>query len=242
MSTVRMTGNLGALEAANLLAADKPTWSLCPDTDAGPTGSGSGVSVAGALKTLVAVQIRTPTNGVPRRQVKVTLPVFDAATTYTVNVNGSSYAASGASRAAVLEAITTALNSGSTVAQAQNLDEDEDTFTDAILITGITTDDYYIVPSASAGTGTILAVGDPSSATARVWGLAKASIAGGSVRPASWMLLGTLFPDGRGLTSLYDTGNFERVHVEIVGAKNFNDGTITLLDGVAWVGPTLLGS
>lgn len=243
MSNVRKTGNAGALEAANLLAGDKPTWTLNSNTSAGPTSVGSGVSVAGSLKAQVAIQLRTPTDFAPRRVGRVTIPVFDAATTYTVSINGTGYFASGANRAVVLEAITLALNSGATAAQAENLDEDNDGFTDAIRITGVSVVDYYMGVSAAAGTGTIVLEGDPSSATVRVYGLPRVSAdITSTVRPLSWMLLTILYPDGNGLVDTIDTDGLERIHVWVEAAKNFSDGTITLRDPKVWVGPTLLGS
>jgi hypothetical protein len=242
MSTVRATGNEGALQAANLLAGDKPTWTLNSGTTAGPTSVGSGVSVAGSLKAQVALQLRTPTDFAPRRVCKVTIPVFDALSTYTVGISGNNYSGNEASRAAALEAITTALNAGATLAQAENLDEDSDGFTDAILITGTSVTGYYITSQVSGGSGTILVEGDPANATARVYGLPRASAnTQSSVRPLSWMLIAILYPEGNGLCDTIDTDGLERVHVWIEAAKDFSDGTITLRAPKAWIGPTLLG-
>lgn len=246
MSTERKTGNAGAIEAANLLAGDKPTWSKPTDTTAGPSGPASGVSVLGALKTRVVVQLRRESSDTaPRRWARITFPIFDAATTYAIEINGDAYSTSQATLAALLSTLVAAINVGKAgVCTATPADANDDETNDSIDIVGDIDADFAVVAGKSGGTGTIAAEVDASTAAVTVWGRPKANqdLTAPTVRPTSWVVLGTAAAPSGGYTELFDTAGIDRVAVAVVGAKNGSDGTVTVRQPDVWVGPHLLGS
>jgi len=175
-----------------------------------PASAASGVYLQGSSKCLVYVALR---ENVARRTARVSI-TFDAATTYTVTVNGSaSTGATGANLAAALADLVTKANALAGVTAIQDPAD-----ATKVLITGDAEADFYIDVSVSGGAGTIACVADASSCGVRFFGTPGGIIKTGStgnengwVQPpnAAWTLT------YRGFLERADCAGFGRGYLEL---------------------------
>lgn len=243
-----MGANADAIQRANRLAADVPRWVVQSSTTSPPSGSSSGVALGASVRTWLAVQLREAGSDTTMyRRARVTIPVWDAATTYTVSVSGNSASNSGAaSKVAALTALAASITSAASgVVTATAVDTDDDGSVDTILIVGDTAANWYMdVLSASGGTGTIAGVIDASSATLRICGRPKVSgDSTSAVRPSGWIQMDTASPDFAGHLAVYDTSGCDRMHVTCTPAKHASDAAaLTIRDPDVWIGPSIVES
>ncbi len=245
-------------ERANLLAilsvGDTPEWHEQVDGggdaeyDGPPDNSAAGVDLDGAVKTLVFVQLRRE---VHRRTVYIRPGTFDAATTYTAIIGGTSVGSTGASLALLLADIASDINANGTTSllvSATVVDTDGDDVNDAVRLVGLAEADYSIDVSVAAGTGTITAEADPSSCTARLYATGAGPNAPGrlpvdpeSNDPGVWLYInGQLYTVGyRGLAERFDTPGLGRLYVELDSvAGHASDGaSLVSYTPHVWIGP-----
>ena len=170
---------MGAFETANELAilagARSPTWAVPNDSDgtavtlptttakwsAVPSSPNAGLALGNVLVCGIDVTMR---ENAAYRTVRVTIGVFDAATTYTVTIAGNAANASAANLAALLVALTSAIHALAGVTAAADPDD-----ATKIRIIGDTSADYTAASSVAGGTGTISLVADPTDAVTTFW-------------------------------------------------------------------------
>lgn len=252
---------------AELSACLRPSWSPLTEADItdAPNSAADGVSLADNTSpaSRVAIALR---EDVWRRTARVTVDTRDAATNYTVTVDGTAIATTSgafASDDAILVEIKAKVDADATVGQAAAtpvvdsylIDADGATTVGtagggtaavALIIIGESQADYSIAVSAG-GTGVLACKADPSTATAYVY--VTASGVGGSGsgdKPATtdWFLVddGTKSVTFRGLALNVTTGGWDRLYVELgsVAGDGADGGTVTYLDSnspTVWVGP-----
>jgi|SRR5690625_2057700 len=203
MSIFQTLNRLGILSVGR-----RPEWQRQLVTAGPPASPSAGVALSGAVKTLVFVSLRED----PRYHVaKIKITTFDAATDYTITVDGASYTETGDTAPEVtLEALAAAI--GFERAEAM-----EDTLT-------VRADESVSV-SASGGAGEIEIVSqEATSATARVWLYASG--------PGRWVLAneGAFDVEAGGITERLSTAGFDRLYVEVE-----TDGEVTV-----YVGPGVM--
>lgn len=224
-----------------------------------PAAANAGIDLQDTVKGLVAVYTREE---VHRRTARYTVPIHDAATTYSVSIGGTvvNHVAGGDTRAdqALRGLLVSMLASGpittlvsAIVVNAAGVDVTSTAFdgTDsatitatsatAILIRGIAEDDYTIDKLVAGGTGTSAVVADPISCSMRIY--ATRNVSAGA---AQWLLIndGKEFIDRRGWTERLTINGYRRLYVEIYDCAATGDGTtITYAPGV-FLGPALLES
>ncbi len=251
---------MGLNETANLLAvlagARRPVWTPPGDNGNDTTGytgapqvAGAGVEILdnasdsrGVLAVGVYVAMR---EDVHRRTFRITIPVFDAASTYTVTINGA--ATSGASQATItllLAELVTDINTAAAATITAIADPDAPTTT--VLVTGDAEADYTIGVSVAAGTGTILATADPTSATIRAFTTLAGTMSDGSALPTNWCLVPEFeyTADYRGYRDTFQPPGCGRFYVELDDLTGTGDvagasGTITYAPTVL-IGPCVV--
>lgn len=103
------------------------------------------------------------------RTVRVSFPIFDAATTYETTVNGNLYSDSDTTKALVIAGLASAISAGEADVTAVVDPNDSE----KLLITGDIYADFTIVLGTTGGTGTISMVADATTVTFQFWALAK---------------------------------------------------------------------
>lgn len=227
-----------------LSAGASPSWTSIDDEanyTGYPAAADAGVYLNGALKTLVAVDMR---EAVHRRTARVTIPTYDGAADYTVTINATAITVAAAAHATLnelIDALATAINASGAI-NALVTASDEDNAGTTLLIVGDVDADFTIDATAT-GTGTVAIVADPDTASVRIWGSLKA--ASGETAPSGWRLVNdaTFAIDERGFLERFDTAGFDRLYVELASVDGTGDGdsdatlTITYVPTVR-VGPT----
>lgn len=228
---------LGELSIATI-----PEWvdqdAAASDYTGAPSSASDGVYLQGSPKCLIYVALR---ENIAYRTARVTV-TFDAASTYTVTVNGvASAGATGASLAALLADLVTKTAALTGVAAVADPDDPLDT----VLVTGDAEADYSIAVSVAGGAGTIACVADASSCGVRAYftpgGLIKEGSTGNEdgwvyVPNAAWTL------DYRGMMERADCAGFGRGYVELHTIDGHaSDGvTVTYRVQRVMVGPAVL--
>lgn len=203
MSIFQTLNRLGILSVGR-----RPEWQRQLETEGPPAGPSAGIALSGAVKTLVFVSLRED----PRfHAAKIKITSFDAATDYTITVDGTDYTEAGDTAPEVtLEALASAI--GFDRAEAM-----EDTLT-------VRADETVSV-SADGGTGDIEIVEEEAtSADVQVWLYAA--------RLGRWVLAneGAFDVETGGVTERLSTAGFDRIYVQVDA-----DGT-----AVAYVGPGVM--
>lgn len=213
---------MGLFETLNRLGVlsvgRQPEWQKQTATSGPPTTAGSGVSIAGSVKTLVSLSLR---EDVAFHTARISL-TYEAGTDYLVEIGAASVTVTAdTDLETTLQAIADAINiDGAASAIVLATVEDGE-----VVLRGRTGDAFELVTSIAAGAGTITHTTDATEATAYVYLLAGGL---GSAKPAAWTLArnGVLDADVRGLTERLDTAGFDRMYVEVVA-----DGACTVAIG-----------
>ena len=190
----------------------------------------------------VAVAMR---ESVHRRTFRVTIPVFDAASTYTVTVGGvGSGGAIQATIALLLAELVTDINAaaGGTVTAIA----DPDAPLTTVLVTGDAEADYTIGVSRAGGAGTILATADPTAAVLRAYTTLGGTMEDSSAVPVDWRLVpGFEYTvDYRGYDDTFAPAGRSRFYAELDDLVGTGDvagagGTITYAPTVL-IGPCVV--
>ena len=249
---------MGAFETASqdaiLAAGRNAEWTAQPTYTGRPANIGAGGDMKDTINALVKIDLR---ENIAFRTVRVTSDTFDAASTYTVTINGTVHtSATPATLDAMVEAIEAAINGGAQAANVTALSVDAAGVDDpgnntTVLITGDNEDDYTLNVGVSGGAGTIDADADPSSATARLYGLDGPQTTAATARPNKWTDIRwpktdtiDLPVDNRGYTERLDVASVQRMYVELADVVGAFDGiptgsaTITYVPIVTW-GPSI---
>lgn len=172
------------------------------------------------------------------RVAYVSVPVFDASTTYRVIINGTTYTTTPkASLELVLADIVSqadALDGITAAAAPAGTDAGGRTHTNAVRIVGARS----INVSASSGTGTIAVVADAVAARVQLYALQTARL--GSTAPRAWVAYGDpidVGPDGH--TTLVRVGGLERLAARVWTSKDVADGLAITTTALITLGPAL---
>ncbi|MFU8802634.1 MAG: hypothetical protein ACNA8W_02385 [Bradymonadaceae bacterium] len=210
---------MGAFELLNRLGilsiGRRPEWKT-PASTGIPTSPTAGVSIAGAVKTMVWLECREELH---RRTARVTI-TNDAATTYTVTIGGNAVATGGeatleATIDAMVEDINTDVDAGALVVASREGAGDDS----VLLLRGAGSADYTLTVGAETGSGTIDFTADAT--TAEVWVYLYADGIGD--KPEGWAIakdghwgdIGDEI-DFRGITERLETAGYSRCAVEVV--------------------------
>lgn len=241
-------------ETANRLAVlngnEDPNWSEQTTHTNAPTSASSGINVQAAQVATVAISLRK--EDVTKRTVYVQI-TFDAATTYTTNIDGNAVATVGnTSELQTLTDIRDDINADTPagagdVVTASLVDLDGDGTDDAVKLVGKAEADYTFVISVAAGAGTIVGVQcDPENAKARVWRFADAVTS--TAKPPTWRTIPVdvaKLPafnalDYRGVEETFNAGGASRFYVETYDLTASADtGTIAYTTRVD-IGPGII--
>lgn len=227
MTILPVRSPVGLFETVNRLATlvvgRRPEWTTQPTLTAPPDAPTAGVPLLDRARCLVSVALR---EAPARRTARVRITAADAATTYTITVDGHAVPITGESDVEdVASALKTALEADVDVAALVTVSiESTGGVADTLVLRGISADDYTITAAAASGTGTLTLVADATTVTVRVWGLAR-----GAGAPAWTMLRGGDWGelDARGVIERLDCAGLERVAVQLVDA----DGAVTVAIG-----------
>jgi hypothetical protein len=205
-----------------LQAGRRPEWVAQVDAaqpnGAPVPGSGVGQFLKDALKTLIKVSPREETY---RRTGRITLPVFDLATTYTVDIDGNPVpVAAVVDLPTTIAAIVADINAdvgpgaGDVVLASPEESGGVGTGVDTVLLQGLAEADYIVTLSAAGGAGTIAAVLDYASTKARIWFAGKQvnALIGSDYLLANGASYDV---DRRGFIERFDTGGLDRAYVEL---------------------------
>jgi len=219
-------------EEANKLAVlngiEDVNWAEQTAWTGAPTGGSVGISVLASQVAMLALSMRR--YDVSKRTCFVQI-TYDAATTYTVNVDGNSVGT--AANASLLQTLTDirdniiADNPGAfDVVTATLADLDGDGINDAVKLVGKAEADYSLVISVAGGAGTVTAVADPTDGSYRLF-RAPTGISSAAV-PPSWRLVEEGDLRYQGKAENYNVGGTERLYVEYHSLGGLGDsGTIT---------------
>lgn len=209
-----------------------------------PTLANSGVYLENSLVAMICVKMRRDAH---RRTARVTIPNANlAATTYTVNINGTAHnvAPAFADRAAIIAALVSSINGGAqaSVVTASAADEDSGVAgNDTLLIVGDVEADFTISVAVAGGDGTIAAKADPSVATLRVWSYPKGSEAAAYPNPDAWETPygGTYTLDYRGFLERFPVAGVSRFYVELASVDTVGDGSEVTYQPEILIGPCI---
>ena len=247
MSTITQNVNI----IGELSACRRPSWTrlVTEDFTGAPDTADDGVSLASnkspASRIMIAMREQ-----VWRRTARVTVTTRDAATNYTVTVNGSAIATTSgafATNDAILVELKAKITADAVVGQAAATPIVDSYLIDsngattvgtsgggnaavALIVVGEAQADYYIDVSAG-GTGVLACKADPSTATAYVYvtaaGVAE-SVASDLPGTTDWALIddGSKSVTYRGLALNLTTGGWERLYVELASVDGHaSDGS-----------------
>jgi hypothetical protein len=220
---------MGVFETLNRLGVlsigRRPEWKV-PASTGIPTTATAGVSIAGAVKTTLWVACREELH---RRTVRIAVGVYDAATTYQVDISTFNVTAvAEGSIEATVDDLVSKLNADVDISALIVATREGSGADSVLVIRGLSQADYTAAVSATSGTGTIsITQADTTSADVRVFLYAD----GTGERPEGWVQAREGFfqtVDYRGLTERLDTAGFSRMAVEVVA-----DGAVTVRIGPA---------
>lgn len=250
--------------AAVLSTGQNPLWTLQTDgitTDAAYTGAppsaAAGVLVAASVTATWQVQLRPRSTatlgagGVDGRRVVLTVDVVDDSADYSVTLDGTgvTYSATGGDTALdILTGLQAAIIGDGTLNALVSTALDSDT--PALTLTGRGEADYTIA-LATTGTGALLGVADPTSASMRFWGYGVGGPGNNTQRGygQQWTLIGGVTgvtPTWRGWTDILAVNSNGRAWIELYDVTGAGDSAaspnaITYAARVVW-GPAQLGS
>ncbi len=204
-----------------LLTGRRPQWTVQVDTGGYPNGipavaAAIGVNIVDSPKTQIAIKVREFTHA---RSVRLTLPIFDLASTYAVDLDTTGTIATAAvtdlptTLTAIAAAITADVAGLGAIVTATANDSSGDGVVDNVLLTGKAEADYVVNDvSVAGGTGTIVATVDRNSTDFRVFSLGKDPNG-----PGVYLLLngGTYRAEIRGYQDRFDSAGVSRLYVEL---------------------------
>lgn len=216
-----------------------------PGSTAGSAVDNFGVALENTVTAQISVAVRSLAGAISGMAI---ITSFDAATTYEAVVNGTSYTDSGASAAAVLATIATAINA------AHSADTDPSAAVINVIYNGLTVpallvwafgDPPMAAPSltfdvgATSGTGTIAGFADPADITMSIWLKPKSILGAAFATP--WCIP----PSGKDITVEYnltdrlDVSGYDRLAIQITNytALPGMGGSILPLAHV-WIAPS----
>jgi hypothetical protein len=240
-----------------LSACRRPSWTRLVTTaiTSAPDAADDGVSLADAASPASRIMICLRED-VWRRTARVTVTTRDAATNYTVTVNGTAIATTTgafATNDAILVELKAKIAADATVGGAAAtpivtsylVDSNGSTTVGtagggnaavALIVIGLAQTDYSIAVSAG-GTGVLACKADPLTATAYIYVTADGVANGATTnKPATtdWALIddGSKSVTYRGLALNLNTGGWERLHVELgsIAGHASDGGSVTYTD------------
>jgi hypothetical protein len=241
----------------NLLAAGRrPLWSEEKRLDDDgvtwlddyaniPDGESMGVAMGDVLRCAVRVGLRERAS---RRQATLTIPTFDAASTYTVTVDGTAHVnVTPATRNEALTELATAINAGAAASAvtAYTYDDDgevSDTAATSLVILSDAELGFTLDFTSSGGSPVIAAVADPDSATVEIWACWAGTAASGSQNSAPaalWALVNgqTYAIDERGFIERFEVSGIDRLYVRVTDMDHTGDGTMVTYAATVHLGP-----
>lgn len=251
-----MAGAFENLNQAGWLALLlQPEWTdqdaAAADYTDAPSSATDGVSVLDAPRAGVLVALR---ENAAFRTSRVEITAADAATTYTISINGTAVNVTGLSTlSTIASGLVTAIAGNPTVDALVTATVDPDDGTGAtVLITGKSDANYYIDASVSGGTGTLSFSADAVTCTVDVW-----ASPGGLIRSSStgyengWVRARgrdhdalTYSLDYGGLIDIVDCGPYRQLYLELssIAGHGSDGGSITLTIGRVAIGPGVLAA
>ena len=220
-----------------LSAGRRPAWraqTVSDDVLNPPAAASDGVALSDAVVAGVRIDLR---EDVAFRTVRVTFPTVDLAANITVTIAGTGVTVNGpfANRAAIVDALVTAINADGTVGPLVAATY-EGTPHDTLLLTGRSSADYSVTASSSAG-GTFAYAGDAASATAVLFAIDHDTT---GLLDDRWAKVeGISYSvDQKGLSDRIVCGGYDQLYVQITGVQRVtNDNAAIVMTPAIHVGP-----
>lgn len=230
---------MGAWESANeaalLAAGNRPEWVEQTSYTGPPTSAGDGVYLSGALRTLVAVDMR---ESVARRTARITVSGTAASGFARVLINGITTSTSENQTAAEIAAgLIASINVHASLTDVTATEGDTP---EEIVVTGDTDTEWSIETEVTVAGVTLECVADPVAANVILWGRMTGigSVPGGWRTLRGWEALGI---HGRGFVERFDTAGIDRLYVELRHVSGHpDDGEGVTYVPAVHVGPSVL--
>lgn len=239
----------------NTLEEDEDTPALLEDLEIGPPNlPGQGVTLDGAISTLIAIQLReTPSY----RTCYITVDTLDTTADYTITINGNDISTSNPTTIDdLLVDLKAAILADSVVGQAAATPIINASLYDAngavtygtaaageaavkLKIVGEAADDYTI-EIAATDTGVLACTADLMQSDIRLWALYDGVV--DSAIPSQWVPIknAEYSVDYRGISERLDTAGIDRIYVEISNPAAGGDGADIIYQPRLSIGPSVL--
>lgn len=220
-----------------LSAGRRPAWVAQASAQGNthpPTVPSDGAALSDAVVTAIKVDLR---ENVAFRTTRVTISTLDLAANYTVTVDGHAVTVNGpfGSRAALIDALVTAINADGTVGAIVSASP-EQTPHAVLKLEGLTSTDYSLTGSAT-GSGVLAFAGDAGGATALVYGIEHDTT---GTLGGTWAALSgytyTIAPAG--LSGRLVTGGYDQIYVRLASVTRVtNDNSGIAMNPAVYLGP-----
>lgn len=218
-----------------LSAGRRPAWraqTVSDDVLNPPAAASDGVALSDAVVAGVRIDLR---EDVAFRTVRVTFPTLDLAANITVTIAGTGVTVNGpfADRAAIVDALVTAINADGTVGPLVAATY-EGTPHDTLLLTGRSSTDYSVTASSSAG-GTFAYAGDAASATAVLYAIDHDTT---GLLEDRWAKISNYTVDQKGISARQVCGGYDQLYVQLTGVQRVtNDNSAIVMTPAIHIGP-----
>lgn len=218
-----------------LSAGRRPAWraqTVSDDVLNPPAAASDGVALSDAVVAGVRIDLR---EDVAFRTVRVTFPTLDLAANITVTIAGTGVVVNGpfADRAAIVDALVTAINADGTVGPLVSATY-EGTPHDTLLLTGRSSADYSVTASSSAG-GTFAYAGDAASATAVLYAIDHDTT---GLLEDRWAKISNYTVDQKGISARQVCGGYDQLYVQLTGVQRVtNDNSAIVMTPAIHIGP-----